>query len=123
MYVLLQKRSADAERLPGLFGFFGGGLENDESPEQGLIREIQEELGVTISNFTFFSHYEFYGRIDDVFLAEFDKVSLHAIHVREGDCGCCFNEESLEAEQSIILPDRIILNNFFGLMKRNNAFS
>ncbi len=123
VYVFLQKRSANAERLPGMFGLFGGGLESNESPEQGLVWEIQEELSVAISTFSFFNHYEFYGRIDEVYVAQVDKAFHHTVHVNEGDYGCYFTETSLDAEQNIILPDRIILNNFFGLLKRNDPYS
>lgn len=42
--VFLQKRSKDAKRLPGFFGFFGGGAKNNENPEEALQREIMEEL-------------------------------------------------------------------------------
>lgn len=42
--ILLQHRSKDAERLPDYWGFFGGGIEAGESPEQALKRELVEEL-------------------------------------------------------------------------------
>ena len=32
------------ERLPNYFGFWGGGTENNETPEEALLREIKEEL-------------------------------------------------------------------------------
>ncbi|MEC4805915.1 MAG: NUDIX hydrolase [Jaaginema sp. PMC 1079.18] len=34
---------------PGYWGFFGGHLEPGESPEQGLKRELQEEIGYTFT--------------------------------------------------------------------------
>lgn len=46
IFVYLQKRSADAERLPNYFGFWGGGAENNETPEETLLREIREEMGI-----------------------------------------------------------------------------
>ena len=42
--ILLQHRSKDAPRLPDYWGFFGGGIEREESPDQALAREIDEEL-------------------------------------------------------------------------------
>ena len=42
--ILLQHRSKDAPRLPDYWGFFGGGIEREESPDQALSREIHEEL-------------------------------------------------------------------------------
>src|SRR3989344_6220547 len=71
--VFLQKRSKDAKRLPDYFGFWGGGLDGSETPEEGLKREITEELGIELTQFDFFNHYEFYGSIKDVYITEVDK--------------------------------------------------
>lgn len=48
--ILLQHRSNDAKRLPDFWGFFGGGIEKDETPEQTLVRESKEELDYTPQN-------------------------------------------------------------------------
>ena len=42
--ILLQHRSKDAKRLPDHWAFFGGGIEQGETPEQALARESIEEL-------------------------------------------------------------------------------
>lgn len=42
--MLLQHRTEDAPRLPGYWGFFGGGLEPGEKQKDALYREIKEEL-------------------------------------------------------------------------------
>ncbi|OGE73612.1 MAG: hypothetical protein A3I07_03025 [Candidatus Doudnabacteria bacterium RIFCSPLOWO2_02_FULL_42_9] len=46
--VLLQKRDMKAEFNPGLWSFFGGSSENNETPEQCLVRELKEELSIEI---------------------------------------------------------------------------
>lgn len=48
-YAFVQRRSRDAKRNPDLFGLFGGGIETGETPEQGLHREIKEELNIDLS--------------------------------------------------------------------------
>lgn len=58
--VLLAQRPAD-KWMAGMWEFPGGKIEEGETPEQALIRECQEELGVTLDPsalrpFTFISH-------------------------------------------------------------------
>lgn len=48
--ILLQHRADDAERLPGYWAFFGGGIEAGETPEQAVKRETLEELNYILSN-------------------------------------------------------------------------
>ena len=40
----MQLRSDDATILPGYLGFFGGGIEINEKPDEAIRREIYEEL-------------------------------------------------------------------------------
>ena len=47
LVVIIAQRSADSH-LGGLWEFPGGKRESDESFEQCLVRELQEELGVTV---------------------------------------------------------------------------
>lgn len=47
--IALQVRGTDTAFYPGQVSLFGGGLEKDEEPIQGAIREIQEELGIALT--------------------------------------------------------------------------
>ena len=47
--ILLGKRSATRAVYPGIWDIFGGHMEAGESPEQTLQRELAEELGITIT--------------------------------------------------------------------------
>ncbi len=58
--VLLSQRPKH-KQMPGLWEFPGGKVENNESPELALIREIKEEIGIDIRSsclapLTFASH-------------------------------------------------------------------
>ncbi len=44
----MQIRSKDAPIMPSFIGFFGGGMEDGESPYEAAIRESKEELEVLL---------------------------------------------------------------------------
>lgn len=46
--VLLHQRDHNTKINPGKWAFFGGLCENSETPRQGLVREIKEELDVVV---------------------------------------------------------------------------
>jgi 8-oxo-dGTP diphosphatase len=47
--VLLGRRSADRSFYPNVWDIFGGHIEAGEQPEQALLRELREELGIVPS--------------------------------------------------------------------------
>jgi 8-oxo-dGTP diphosphatase len=49
-HILLQHRASDAFRLPNYWAFFGGGIEQGESPTEALERELLEELSYQVQN-------------------------------------------------------------------------
>lgn len=54
--ILLQDRR-EISKHGEEYGFFGGKIEHDETPEQALKREISEELGIDIKEFKIFKSY------------------------------------------------------------------
>ena len=51
--ILLGQRSARREFYPGVWDVFGGHVEPGEQQHQTLIRELQEELGITPTGWRF----------------------------------------------------------------------
>lgn len=46
---ILAVRRKTGEKMAGLWEFPGGKIKNNETPEQGLIREIKEELDISVT--------------------------------------------------------------------------
>jgi 8-oxo-dGTP diphosphatase len=57
--ILLQHRTEDAPTFPDYWAFFGGGLEEGETPEQTVEREIIEELAYKLRSPRRFSSRQF----------------------------------------------------------------
>ncbi|MFX1250815.1 MAG: NUDIX hydrolase [Promethearchaeota archaeon] len=49
--ILLGKRSADRKFYPNVWDLIGGHCKGNETPEQTLLRELQEEVGVRPTKF------------------------------------------------------------------------
>lgn len=45
---LMQVRTSDAPIMPSCIGFFGGGIHEGETPYNAAIREMGEELGISV---------------------------------------------------------------------------
>lgn len=75
--ILLGLRSATREFYPGVWDVFGGHVEPGEQHEQTMIRELQEELGITPAQWTFLETIQLSPR------AHLDPLILHFYHVTE----------------------------------------
>jgi len=58
--------------------FFGGHLEEGETPEQALVREVKEELGIELADWNFFRAYtctegDAYPNVKYIYWAHIDK--------------------------------------------------
>lgn len=86
--ILLQKKTQDY-KYPGHWCLFGGEIEGSETPEEAIIRELKEELGIDITDVKKIkeSDYEFNNKKEKVYIftALFDK-DISEIRIGEG-CG------------------------------------
>ncbi|MBT96562.1 MAG: NUDIX domain-containing protein [Candidatus Pacearchaeota archaeon] len=94
--ILLQKKSLDYPIIPGgYWSVFGGEIENGETPEQALKREIKEEIEFNINKFKLFriKDYKlsvgFYGK-RYIFEVLFDREIFNII-LKEGAGFAFFN--------------------------------
>jgi len=117
IYVFLQKRSENAEREPGMFGFFGGGADDNETSEETLLREIKEELDFVLDEFNHFGIYYLPKTVVDVFTIEVNNNFENEITVLEGDYGKWFSEEEFERERNLITGDLRILEELYEKLK------
>jgi 8-oxo-dGTP diphosphatase len=65
--------------FPNHWDFFGGHLEEGETPEEALIREVKEELGVELANWKFFRTYvctegDAYPNVKYIYWAKIEKT-------------------------------------------------
>lgn len=85
--VLLQDRKSMSKHGEE-HGFFGGKIEEGETPDQALAREIKEELGIEITNFKLFKHHKKIiaekGLDLEWFLYTAPMPDLNKINVQEG---------------------------------------
>lgn len=57
LLIYLRDDKADIP-FPNYWDFFGGHLEAGETPEQALVREVKEELGIELVTYEFFRSYQ-----------------------------------------------------------------
>jgi 8-oxo-dGTP pyrophosphatase MutT (NUDIX family) len=110
--LFVQKRTKDAPVAPDMFGIFGGQIEDGESVETALFREVREELDYEPRDVRFFRKYEHGDCEQYVFLSEVDETFETEITVLEGEYGRFLNESELKSEK-VINIDRIVFNDVF----------
>jgi 8-oxo-dGTP pyrophosphatase MutT (NUDIX family) len=114
----MQRRDANAPRLPGYLGFFGGGVEPGESPEDALVREVREELEIPAQPWSFFSRYESLKVIQHVFILEATPSFESTVTVKEGQYGLFADEHALHSEL-VCDSDRMILTQLLKTLRKD----
>lgn len=96
---LLQKKTLDYEWFPGEWGFFGGGMEEGETPKEAIKRELLEESGIEFNEIEFFgketSNLKGHNFEESMFITKFEK-DLSNIRLGEGAGFAFFDKTELE---------------------------
>lgn len=82
---LFFKRSSEDTSYPNCWGLAGGGVDEGETPTEGLVREIEEELGFTLTDYRLLKRYDLNGLIANVYVfdtPDFDEsiITLNDEH-------------------------------------------
>jgi 8-oxo-dGTP pyrophosphatase MutT (NUDIX family) len=116
----LQKRTADAPTNPGMFGMFGGGVEEGETPEEAFFREVEEELVYKPQKSSYFSRYENAHRIFHVFIEEVESDFESKVDVLEGDYGRFLSISEVSKLPNLTHLTRLIVAQVEEMLLKNN---
>ncbi len=95
--VLLQLRDNNpAIPFPNCWGTFGGQIEEGESPEQAIIREIREELDYIVEEPDCYCVYSYDGYEIYMFRKMDQDLLIENLDVREGQGAQFFSREMLK---------------------------
>ncbi|MDC1153371.1 NUDIX domain-containing protein [Nitrospinaceae bacterium] len=100
-YVLQLRDNKPKLIASGKWSLFGGEINEGEAPEVGIVREIKEELCLSLENFRFLWNYERkndLGTLTSYFFFEADVTHLWKQHqLMEGQAARCFDFKELSA--------------------------
>jgi 8-oxo-dGTP diphosphatase len=106
----LSYRSKTAKQYPNNWSFWGGGIEEDEIPEEALIREIQEELNWKPDKYELLgTYYDSMPNEKFIFFTKVDDDFNEQIEIRESQGGKFFTIDEIMDEIMIIPEDKKVL--------------
>ncbi len=87
----------DKPGLPyaGMWDILGGHVDPEESPEACIIREMNEEIGYTLSDFHLYRIYDFSDRVEYVFWKR-ENFNIDDIILTEGQCLKWFSRDDAQ---------------------------
>ena len=111
--VLLQQRDDNpAIRYPGHWSLFGGTIEDDESADEAVAREVQEEIDFELRNFGLFREFVQNNKREFAYAGEL-TAGLDELTLREGQGMNFFYPSQLRGLQ-IRPDDKETLEQYFG---------
>ncbi|OGZ72268.1 MAG: hypothetical protein A2908_03960 [Candidatus Staskawiczbacteria bacterium RIFCSPLOWO2_01_FULL_38_12b] len=120
VFVYLQKREKNRKVLPDHFGFFGGKIEERETPAQALEREIQEEMCFVPKGCEFLSKYDFIDWSSNVYFLEVNDNFEKEVKIMEGEYGKFFSEKEALSEPMLTDDNKDILRDLYVFLKKGN---
>lgn len=100
---LLQLRDKKTNDYPEMWGLFGGGIENNETPIQAVIREMKEELGIDLQKKNLELFLNFKNGNEEYYLFKTKFVwNIKDIELKEGKDMKFFSKEEILKLNNII---------------------
>jgi 8-oxo-dGTP diphosphatase len=110
--VLLQLRDDKPSiPFPNKWVTLGGSVEQGESPEEAIKRELKEEIEFKLVNFELFKSYEWPDRVEFVFQAKFN-FNLETVPLHEGQRIGYFSWKQIQ-EMNLAFNDDEIFRDYF----------
>ena len=103
----------DKPNIPysNMWDVLGGHVESDETPEQCIIREMKEEIGLDLDHFELFRSFEFDDRIEYTFWKH-ASLCIADIILTEGQCLKWFTRKEAK-ETELAYGFNLIIEAFF----------
>ena len=81
--------------FPNMWDILGGHVENDETSEECIVREMKEEMNLDLQGFQLFSVVDFPDRTEYTFWKK-KNLDIAQINLIEGQCLKWFTQEEVE---------------------------
>lgn len=112
--IYLSHRSKDAKQYPEFWSFWGGAIENEETPEEAMLREIKEELEWEPSKYEFFGiFYDSMPNEKHLYFTEVNENFEKEIIIHESQGGEFFNIQEIKDHSMIIQEDKKAIFDLF----------
>lgn len=83
-------------KCPNMWDLPGGRIEADETPDQCIVREMKEEIGIDLSGFQLFERHEFFDRTEFTFWKR-ENLDIERLILTEGQALQWFTREEVAA--------------------------
>lgn len=94
-----------------MWDLLGGHVELTETPEECIVREMLEEIGHQLINFSLFKVYDFDDRVEYVYWCR-ENFNIDEIILTEGQCLKWFNNKVI-SQTPLAYGFNKVLNDFF----------